>query len=32
MSDDATRPPSEYAEALTTNGISRPTAHRYQGF
>jgi hypothetical protein len=29
-SDDATKQPSPYAEALTTNGISRQTAHRYQ--
>lgn len=31
MSDDMTRAAeSPYAEALTTNGISRQTSHRYQ--
>jgi hypothetical protein len=29
-SDDATKQPSPYAEALTTNGFSRQTSYRYQ--
>jgi hypothetical protein len=30
LSNDATTEKSPYAEALTTNGISRQTAHRYR--